>query len=44
LREGPVVLGLTQSTETQLEKAQCDFWDSIVGSGVADGGADAAGE
>jgi para-nitrobenzyl esterase len=42
--ETEIVLDLTQSTEMQYEKAQCDFWDSLVVSGVADGGADAAGE
>jgi len=27
--ETDLVLDLTQSTETQLEKAQCDFWDGL---------------
>jgi para-nitrobenzyl esterase len=42
--EPDLVLNVTQSTETQYEKPQCDFWDAIEWSGIADGGADAAGE
>jgi len=27
--EPEIVLDVVQSTETQLEKAQCDFWDGL---------------
>jgi hypothetical protein len=41
--EPEIVLDLTQSTETGLEKAKCDFWDALVASG-GDGGAPDGGD
>jgi para-nitrobenzyl esterase len=37
--EPQIVLDLTASTESQYEKANCDFWDSLGPGGATDAGA-----